>query len=129
MQATDAVLTTYFRERIAAHMAGKATLAPLKYMAFGDGGHDPKTMEPLSPSENQTALNHEVLRKELNTITQEDTLSVTGTGEIKADELVGTFLSEAALVDADGKLIGLKFFAPKIKEGDEQYDIVVKVRF
>lgn len=127
--ATDAVLTTYFRERIAAHMAGKSTLAPLKYMAFGDGGHDPATMEPLSPSENQTALNHEVLRKELSLIKQEDSLSVTGKGAIEASELVGTYLSEAALVDSEGQLIGIKCFAPKIKEGDERYDIYVKVRF
>lgn len=127
--ATDAVLTTYFREQIAAHMAGKSTLAPLKYMAFGDGGHDPATMEPLSPSENQTSLNHEVLRKELTLIKQEDSLSVTGKGSIESSELVGTYLSEAALIDSDGKIIGVKNFAPKIKENDERYDIYVKVRF
>ncbi len=127
--ATDAVLTTYFREQIAAHMAGKSTLSPLKYMAFGDGGHDPATMEPLSPSESQTELNHEVLRKELALIKQEDSLSVTGKGTIESNELVGVYLSEAALIDANGKIIGVKNFAPKIKENDERYDIHVKVRF
>ena len=127
--ATDAVLTTYFREQIAAHMAGKSTLAPLKYMAFGDGGHDPTTMEPLAPSENQTSLNHECLRKELTLIKQEDSLSVTGKGSIESSELVGTYLSEAALIDSNGNVIGVKNFAPKIKENDERYDIYVKVRF
>ena len=127
--ATDAVLTTYFREQIAAHMAGKSTLAPLQYMAFGDGGHDPETMEPLSPSETQTELNHEILRKPLALIKQDDSLSVTGKGSIEANEIVGAALSEAALVDANGKLIGVKNFAPKIKEADERYDIYVKMRF
>lgn len=127
--AADAVLTTYFREQIAAHMAGKSTLAPIKYMAFGDGGHDLVTLEPLAPSEGQNALKHEVLRKTLNVITQEDSLSVTGKCTIASNEIVGVHLSEAALVDANGKLIGIKNFAPKVKEGDEQYTIHVKVRF
>ena len=126
--ATEAIILTQFREKLAAHMAGTRTLPVIAFMAFGDGGHDADN-EAIPPSESQTALRHEVLRKKLSFLKQEDTLSVTGKGSVEAEELVGVELSEAALVDADGDLIGIKTFAPKKKEADERYDISIKVRF
>ena len=38
-------------------------------------------------------------------------------------------ISEAALLDANGQICGLKTFAPKLKEGDERYEISIKLRF
>jgi hypothetical protein len=69
------------------------------------------------------------LRKEVAAVRQEDSLSVTGKGTIENNELIGTQLSEAALVDSQGNLIGIKTFAPKVKEADERYQIEIKVRF
>lgn len=125
--AAEAVVLTGFREKIAAHLAGKGTLKPVKYMAFGDGGHKPDG-SVIPPSENQKALKHQVLKKELSYIKQEDVLSVTGAGVIEKAECVGVALSEAALLDADGELVAVKNFAPKIKESDERYECVIKVR-
>lgn len=127
--AAEAVLLKSFRERIAGHLAGTATLYPVKYLAYGDGGHDHSTLEPISPSEDATALTHEVLRKEAASVRQEDSLSVTGKGSIENNELNGVQLSEAALVDSEGNLIGIKTFAPKVKEADERYQIEIKVSF
>lgn len=125
--AAEAVLLTQFREKVAAHIAGKGTLKPIKFMAFGDGGHrSDGTVIP--PSEAQTELKHEVLRKPLAVIKQEDLLSATGSGVIEKDELVGTALSEAALVDEEGDLVAIKNFAPKLKEADERYDVAILVR-
>lgn len=126
--AAEAVLLKSFRERIAAHMAGKGTLYPIKYIAYGDGGHN-SNLQPISPSEDATALQHEVLRKKVAAVRQDDSLSVTGKGTIENNELIGTQLSEAALVDSQGNLIGIKTFAPKVKEADERYQIEIKVRF
>lgn len=126
--AAEAVLLKSFRERIAAHMAGNGALYPIKYIAYGDGGHN-SNLQPISPSEDATALQHEVLRKEVAAVRQDDSLSVTGKGTIENNELIGTQLSEAALVDSQGNLIGIKTFAPKVKEADERYQIEIKVRF
>lgn len=127
--AASAVLLDSFRKRLAAHMAGKGTLAPLGFMAFGDGGHDPETLEAIKPSASQTELNHEVMRKPLASITQETEFSVTGRGSVESNELQGVRLSEAALLDTEGNLIAIKNFAPKVKELDERYQIAIEARF
>ncbi len=126
--AAEAVVLTSFREKIAAHMAGKGTLKPIAYMAFGVGGHR-EDGSVIPPSEKQTALNDERLRKPLTVITQEDTLSVTGRAVIEKSEMNELPLSEAALVDADGAMIAVKNFAPKVKEADERYECAILVRF
>ena len=54
---------------------------------------------------------------------------MTGKGSIENNELNGVQLSEAALVDSEGNLIGIKTFAPKVKEADERYQIEIKVSF
>lgn len=125
--AAEAVLLTQFRQKVAGHIAGKETLKPITHMAFGDGGHrDDGTVIP--PSEAQTALKHEILRKPLAVVNQEDLLSATGSGVIEKDELVGKAISEAALVDGDGDVVAVKNFAPKLKEADERYDVSIRVR-
>jgi phage-related tail fiber protein len=124
----EAVVVNTYRQRIAARMAGGAQLAPVAYMAFGDGGHN-ADLTPKAPSASATELNHEILRKPLAAITQEDLYSVTGKGAVEANEVVGAVISEAALIDANGQLVGLKTFAPKFKENDERYEISIKLRF
>ena len=127
--AASAVLLDSFRKRLAAHMAGKGTLAPLGMMAFGDGGHNPDDLTAMPPSSSQTALNHEVMRKPLTSITQETEFSVTGRGTIESNEMQGVHLSEAALLDTEGNLIAIKNFAPKVKELDERYQVAIEARF
>lgn len=126
--AGDGVMLTQFRRKIAAHMAGSGVLSPAKYVAFGDGGHNADG-SVVSVSEQQTGLNHEVLRKELSAIKQEDLLSFTGKGAIEKEELVGVALSEAALIDSDGDCIAVKTFPPKVIGSDERYEIAIRVRF
>lgn len=125
----SAVLLDSFRARLAAYMAGKGQLKPLAAMAFGDGGHNRDDLTAIQPSESQTALNHEVMRKPLASITNETEFSVTGRGTIESNELQGVQLSEAALLDTDGNLIAIKNFAPKVKELDERYQIEIEARF
>lgn len=124
----DAVLVDTFRQRIAAHMAGKGTLAPIGYMAFGDGGHN-DDLSAKPPSAEATGLANELLRKPIDVVFQEDLFSVTGRGSVDTDELVGVSLSEAALIDTEGNVIGIKNFSPKVKENDESYDVSIRLRF
>ncbi|MCY1394652.1 hypothetical protein D3C76_767940 [compost metagenome] len=124
----EAITVKGYRKRLAAAMAGGAPLKKVKFMAFGDGGHN-ADLTARSPSDEQEALKHEVLRKVLTAVVQEDLFSVTGRGLLEANELIGLRISEAALLDEDGKMIGLKNFAPKVKESDERYEISIKLRF
>lgn len=124
----EAITVDAYRKRLAKHMADNSALPPIYYMAFGDGGHNPD-QTPKPPVSTATALNHEVLRKQLVSITQEDLFSTTGKGSVEANELIGVAISEAALLDSAGALIGLKTFAPKHKESDERYEISIKLRF
>lgn len=125
----DAVLLDSFRKRLAAHMAGKDQLHPIAYMAFGDRGHNPEDLSVIPPSAKQLELNHEILRKELTTVYQEDDFSVTGKGTVENADIVGAYLSEAALCDSEGNVLAIRNFAPKIKENDEMYDVSIRLRF
>ena len=124
---SEATVVNGFRNRIAVHLDNGTALLPIGYMAFGDGGHN-EDLTPNTPAQSATALNHEVLRKPIGSITHPDDYSVTGTCTINRDELVGVQLSEAGLLDTAGNLIALKFFAPKVKEDDERYDISLTMR-
>lgn len=124
----EAITVDSYRQRIAARMAGGAPLAQAAFMAFGDGGHN-ADLTPKAPFRTATALTHEVLRKPLASLTQEDLFSATGKGVVEAGELVGARISEAAILDSNGELIGIKTFAPKFKESDERYEISIKLRF
>lgn len=125
----EAVTLTSYRKRLAKQASGGPAAPAIAFMAFGDGGHDPVTLRAIQPSDTQTALNNEVLRKPLGAISQEDPLSVTGRGMIEAAEMIGVRISEAALIDSAGNLVGIKNFAPKIKESDERYEISIKLRY
>lgn len=125
----DSVLTTAFRERIAARNAGKSALPAFAYLAFGTGGHDPDTLEVVPVSASQTALNSEVLRKAATSINQEDSLSITVKASVAASELNGEYISECGLLDEDGNLVAVKNFSPKIKEESETYEYSITVRF
>lgn len=125
----DAVTARSYRRRLAAAMAGGPAVRRVYYMAFGDGGHRAEDFSVIPPDPDQEGLNHEVLRKELASVVQDDLYSVTGRGVLEAHELVGIRLSEAALFDADGKIVGIKNFSPKFKESDERYEISIKLRF
>lgn len=125
---SDAVTSNAFRQRIAKHMANSSPLPPIAYMVFGSGGHDAQNKaKPANPD--ATGLTKQLLKKPLAVITQEDGFSVTGRGVIEENELVGAVISEAALLDADNQIIGIKTFAPKFKEGRERYEIEIKLRF
>jgi len=124
----NAVTTYDFRKRLAKHFMDGTPLPKLKYMAFGDGGHNTDG-EPIPPDASQTDLRHRLLKKELVEVFQEDEFSVTGRGRVAKGELVGVSISEAGLLDEEGNLLGFKNFAPKIKEADEEYEIEIQLKF
>lgn len=124
----EAIEVDAYRKRKAAHNAGAIVMAPIAYIAIGDGGHNPDNTAK-SANSSATALNHEVLRKPLASIIQEDEFSSTGIGVIDADEIPGGVISEAALYDANNYLVCIKNFPAKYLEEGETYSISLKQRF
>lgn len=123
----EPITTNGHRKRLAAFFKNGSGLSVASKMAFGDGGYAGDAV--VAPDPDQTGLNSELLRKDLALVLQDDDYSVTGTGVILKAELNGQSISEAGLIDADGHLMGLKNFAPKIKESDEEYEIKIKLKF
>jgi phage-related tail fiber protein len=124
----EAITVNAYRRRLAAAMAGGPPVSPAAYMAFGDGGHN-TDLTAKAPSRDQESLNNEIVRKPLLDVSQEDLYSMTGRGFLETSDLIGVPVSEAALIDANGEIIGLKNFAPKVKESDERYEVSIKLRF
>jgi len=122
------VIVNDWRARMAAFHAGGPALSPFGFMAFGDGGHNPDGT-PKSPSPDAPALGHEVMRVALHNINQPTPFNVSCEGRIEPGELVGVSVSEAALLDVDGRFVAIKTFAPKIREADELYQVFIEPLF
>jgi len=124
----ETIQANAYRRRIAKHMADNSPLPPFAFIAFGDGGHN-ADLTPKVPDPDAAGLAHEVMRKPLASITQPTPYLVECAGRIEPGELTGVYVSEAALLDADGQIVALKTFAPKIREADEMYQVFIEPRF
>lgn len=125
----EAITSNHYRRKLATAMAGGPPIAKITHMAFGDGGWDDSTDAVIPPDPEQTGLNHELIRKPLALVTQETEFSTTGRGVLGESELIGYSISEAALFDEDGDIVGIKNFGPKLKESDEEYETNIKLRY
>ncbi len=124
----EAVVADSYRRRVAAHMAGTGVLKPIAFIAYGDGGHNPDNT-PKPADSGADGLYHEVKRKPVTALVQEDLYSATGKGVVESDDLAAGALSEAALLDTDGNLVCWKTFAPKYLENGETYGVNLKMRY
>lgn len=124
----EGVVVVGFRQLLADYLAGKSGLSKIKYMAFGDGGHN-ADLSPKPTNENATGLTNELFRKQLTSVTQDEPLSVTGKGILEKNEYVDKIISEAAIYDENNHLVAIKNFAAKLKEADERYALSLILRF
>lgn len=126
--AEAGVTLNAYRERLVDANVIGSPISPIKYMAFGDGGHR-ADLSVIPPDPEQLSLNNELMRVELESLTKDGRFSLTGMGIIKNEDLVGKAISEAALIDSNGDLVGIKNFSPKVKEADEYYETSITLRF
>lgn len=125
----DAVVTIIGRQKMAKARVGEATLPTIVGVAFGTGGvAEDGTV--LAPSTDQTKLNKEVLRKVYDSYQFMDNgTTVRYTCRLLSDECAGESLSEVALYDTDGDLIGIKNFLPKGKDEDIEMTFDIDDKF
>jgi len=111
----NSVITLFRRVQLCFITSGGiASLDPITQIAFGDGGVDAGgTVIP--PTETQTALNNEIARFPIDSVTYPLTPTTTAryTCTLPINALAGAFISEAALVDAGGNLHAIKSFLAK----------------
>lgn len=112
------VITAIRRTKMAeaTHTTGK--LAKAKWIALGSGGVD-SSNNIITPLAENVQLNNEVIRKEYTSSTKTSDTSYEYVIELAEDELVGVFISEMALIDAEGDVIAFSNFLPKGKDETE----------
>ena len=124
----DAVVTLLAKTKMLKARAGEIALPKIVGMAFGEGGVD-GSGAVITPSESQTALNSQLLRKAVSGYSFLSGTKCRYTCTLANNELVGKFISEIALYDSDGDLVAIKNFLPKGKDGDLEITFQVDDEF
>ena len=123
----EAVVTDYWRGRLAEHCAGGRALPRITHMAFGDGGHVGSSARPAPAG--RSALFNERLRVPIASQTRPAPTEALSIAELVAADAPGMVFSEAGLVDADGGLVAYRTMAPKRVDVGEVYEVRIKPRF
>ena len=105
----------------AAHQTG--TLPRITHLAFGNGGHDPATGEPIEFDDNRTTV-----PGQFPTLRPVSDVTVNGMictiiGRLDYNQEVGQIVSTCGLIDADGNLVAYKNFSPKAKDADTRFEV------
>lgn len=111
---SKSVITDIRREKMAeASRSGK--LARITHIALGSGGVDGNgaVIEPLA---GDVQLRQEVLRREYDTCTKISDTSYEYALNLGESELVGTYISELALIDEDGDVAAFSNFLARGKD-------------
>ena len=119
--STTSVITRARRINLAKITSGAVSSIPkITHIAFGDGGVGGDG-QPLQPNELQTALNHEIGRYEIDSVTNPVETTNRYTVTIPESDLNGMNINEMALVDEDGQLAAVKTFLNKGKDEDVKF--------
>ena len=111
------------RSKMAAARSGERTLPPIKMIAFGDGGVD-ENGAVQTPSPTMTKLNHELLRKPVESVEKVGQLGYKYGYTIPEGGLDGKSVSEVALIDEEGDLASIEMFKPKADDLDSTYYVL-----
>ena len=111
------------RAKMAAARSGERTLRPIKMIAFGDGGVD-ENGAVQTPSPTMTKLNHELLRKPVESVEKVGQLGYKYGYTIPEGGLDGKSVSEVALIDEEGDLASIEMFKPKADDLDSTYYVL-----
>lgn len=106
MAAIKGVITVKGRQKLCEAHAGVRDLPKISEMAWGDGGVD-EHGTPKTPTGNETALYHELLKRKVNdpVFVNEQHTTCKYVTELEGDDLVGKEISEVALFDEEGDMV------------------------
>ena len=122
------VITNELRKRLAQCVSGTiSTISKVKYIAVGSGGDTDGA--PNSPSGSATSLENEQARYEVSTVEYPVETTARYTIVIPEGALPGVSISEMALVSEDGALYAIRNTTPKVKDSDEELQLVFDLEF
>ena len=113
----EAIVTLIAKKKMLRARAGEIAMPKIVGMAFGDGGVD-SSNNVITPSENQTSLKNELLRKKVDKYTFISDSKCRYECTLANNELTGKYISELALYDDAGDIIAIKNFLKKGKDSD-----------
>ncbi len=119
MAQQNVVITPIRRQNLVQASAGDVTLPTIVGMAFGDGGVDGNG-DVITPTDTQSTLNNELLRKAAASHTFPTTTSCRYTCVLDEADLAGENISEIGLYDSAGNIVAIKNFPSKGKGSDEK---------
>lgn len=119
----NSIITIKAKEKIVKARANVAPVPIITGMAFGSGGADGNDV--IAPSIDAIALNNELLRKAIDTVTQVSSTAYKYKCTLTSDNIPGVAISEIGLYDSDGDLVSIRSFKPKIKDAD--IDLVFEI--
>ena len=105
----------------AAHQTG--TLPRITHLAFGNGGHDPATGEPVEFDDNRTTVPGQFATLRPVSSVKVNGMICTIVGRLDYNQEVGQIVSTCGLIDADGNLVAYKNFSPKAKDADTRFEV------
>lgn len=116
--ATKSVITKIRRQKMAEASHTTGTIAKITHIALGSGGvkADGTVIVPLAED---MQLKAEVVRKPYTTSKKVSDTAYEYTIKLEENELVGTYISEMALIDEDGDVVAFSNFLSKGKDETE----------
>lgn len=124
MSAENTVTTVRAREKFARSHGGDRTLPAITQIAFGTGGHNPSTGEPLAPSDSAVEVPGEIIKKSINTHSYPIATTLRVVGDVTdLDVATGEDISSCGIYDSDGDLVAIKTFSPKTMSEDMRIEI------
>lgn len=126
----NSVATMLSRISMAKARNGEAPLPQITHIAFGTGGHEGGDItEPVKPSQDDTQLENEVLRKPIASAERITDTTVRYTVTLGEGEGNGYALTEMGLIDSNGELAARKTMGAKTKEPDVEMEFYFDEEF
>lgn len=101
-----------------AEASNSGSIAKITHIALGSGGVNEEG-EVIEPLPTNIELNNEVVRKPYTSSIKKSDTSYEYSIRLEENELIGTYISEMALIDADGDVVAFSNFLSKGKDETE----------
>lgn len=126
----NSITTKLARISMAKARNGEIVLPTVTHIAFGTGGHRPDDItKPVPPTENDTQLENEVLRKPVSGRERLDDTKVRYTVTLGVGDADGETVTELGLIDSTGALAARKTMGAKTKEPDVEMEFYFDEEF
>lgn len=120
----NVIITKHARTKLVKARAGAITLPRVVGMAFGNGGVNADGTV-IEPSDTQTALARELLRKPVDGYSFPEDCICRYECTLLENELTGEEISEIGLYDEEGDIVCIKNFTRKGKDDDVEQTYVL----